>query len=604
MADENKVTITLDLDADTFKGQLKKVEKEAEKQGDKIAKGMSEGIKAGLAVPLVSEGISLIKTLGRAIFDGFINGIKAAEMQSQSITQLNQALSLAGDYSRDASSTMIAFAESLEMGSGHSAELLTNMLALSKAFGASNDEAMGLVRAATELSAVTGMSLESSTRALGQTLNGNIGTLAKFVPALKGMGDEALKSGAAIDFVNQRFGGTAATKMDSYSGAIFRLNKALDDSHKAMGMLVTQSPAVQSALGELSEVISRALNVDTAGADIARPIIMAVTQIAQVLNIVLVGSVEFVYKKVRAVFSAMGYIMVGFAEQAIGIANLVTGKSSETLVKLEDMAKSMREKLGENVENAFDMSFSGNISAALGQISGAVAATSGQLTAMGETATHVNQKFVESMQISNDQIEAENARMKAAFDATQNYFDQVAGHIDQVINQTISASLANLGAAMVGAGAGFSSFASQAGNILGDFFINMGMTIIAADQAIIALKASLTTFFGGLGIAAGIGLVIAGGALKALSGGPSGGAAASAVSTPTPTGGGVNAGLDSGTADTTGAISEIAEREEPQTNVNVNVSGIVTNPRETAEQIASLLKDGFETNALSVRGFV
>jgi hypothetical protein len=92
-------------------------------------------------------------------------------------------------------------------------------------------------------------------------------------------------------------------------------------------------------------------------------------------------------------------------------------------------------------------------------------------------------------------------------------------------------------------------------------------------------------------------MLIAGGVLKGIGGG--GGAAGGGG------GGGVNAGT---TPDANLGISPndipTLERENPATNVSINVSGIITNPRETAQQIADLLKDGFDTSDLNTRGLV
>jgi len=167
-----------------------------------------------------------------------------------------------------------------------------------------------------------------------------------------------------------------------------------------------------------------------------------------------------------------------------------------------------------------------------------------------------------------------------------------ASIVSSAVNNLVVEGFSRLGAALVQGEKGFAGFAKSVAGIMGDFFIQLGTTIIAADQAIIALKASLLSFFGGAGIIAGAGLIIAGGALKALSGGPSGspGGGAEAIS----------AGPDNldsiGAPNVDGVDEDQFESRGP--SVSVVVQGNVLDRRETGLELAEIIRESFDGNAV------
>lgn len=192
--------------------------------------------------------------------------------------------------------------------------------------------------------------------------------------------------------------------------------------------------------------------------------------------------------------------------------------------------------------------------------------------------------------IKEGSLTAEDA-VKRGLGTAVDLIKQQARAVSQVVNTLVVEGFSRLGAALVQGEKGFAGFAKTVAGILGDFFIQMGLTIIAADSAIIALKASLVSFFGGAGIATGIGLVVAGGALKALSGGPAGTATSTAL-------GGAGGGDDFSSigAPTTDLNNEDLVAQGPQ--VNVNIQGNILDRRETGLEIANIIRESFDGNAV------
>lgn len=193
---------------------------------------------------------------GRELVQGIQAVTAAAATQEDAVNQLNTALRLAGDFSDGASQDLQTFASELQKTSVVGDETTLQMLALAKSFGATNEQSKDLVRAAANLSAATGISLESAVRNLGKTFGGLTGELGEVVPALKGLSKEALESGAAIEFINQRFGGAAQAQVQTFSGAVAQLSNTFGDLQEELGRVITRNPAVIKALSGISDLFS------------------------------------------------------------------------------------------------------------------------------------------------------------------------------------------------------------------------------------------------------------------------------------------------------------------------------------------------------------
>ena len=233
------VSIPLQFLADFQKSgkEIEKFSKQSAKSIGKIESGLGNLAKGALAA-------------GAAYFTarGLISGIKAvtqaAATQEAAVNDLNTALATAGDFSQEASDDLQAFASELQNTTTVGDETTLKMLALAKTFGVTNDGAKDLVRAATELSAATGKSLESSVTNLGKTFAGLTGELGESLPALRGLSAESLKAGGAVQLVLDRFSGSAAGKLNTFEGATTALGNAFGDLQENIGKAITNSPEV------------------------------------------------------------------------------------------------------------------------------------------------------------------------------------------------------------------------------------------------------------------------------------------------------------------------------------------------------------------------
>ena len=166
------------------------------------------------------------------------------------------------------------------------------------------------------------------------------------------------------------------------------------------------------------------------------------------------------------------------------------------------------------------------------------------------------------------------------------------------LSKTIGNSFANgiskgiqtvIGAVMDGKDA-FAALGGAILGIIGDLAISVGQFVVATGIAKIALE----SFPGGAAIAAGVGLIAVGTILKMTAGG----------SSPISSGGAVSSGSSNVDVPTGPDLTESVIDEDTllnqQSAVVVNLQGIVTNPVETAQQIADLLLEVSDSNDIKV----
>lgn len=239
--------------AKAFGNTAKKIGGQFKKLGNDLGNGFKKVGDAIFSVQGLIAGIGALLA-GREIL-GFINDVTAAaSIQEDAVNQLNTALRLTGEFSKEASQDFQDFASELQAATKIGDEVVLSQLALAKSFGASNEQAKDLVAAAADLSAATGITLESAVRNLGKTFGGLTGELGEVVPDLKNISKEALESGAAIDFIAQRFGGAAAAEVNTFSGAVAQLSNIFGDLQEEIGFAITQNPAVIAAIKTLSTI--------------------------------------------------------------------------------------------------------------------------------------------------------------------------------------------------------------------------------------------------------------------------------------------------------------------------------------------------------------
>jgi hypothetical protein len=235
----------------------------SKKLGDTISVALG-AFGGGLAL----KGFNALSNAIGSSTDFLKESIKASAEQEAALNRLAQSLRSTGSFSQQAVEDFSQFASELQKTSVFGDEVVIGQLAIAKSLGATNQQAKDLVQAAANLSATFGGSLEENVMKLGKTLNGVVNRdLKQAIPELKGLGEEALKSGDALKIVNERFGGAAASELNTYAGQTTALSNAFSDLQEELGAFVTSSETVNGlisiATGLFQEITQQIVDYNT-----------------------------------------------------------------------------------------------------------------------------------------------------------------------------------------------------------------------------------------------------------------------------------------------------------------------------------------------------
>lgn len=223
MADYN---INADITANTkgYEAGIKKAQDSTKKFSTSLSKVIQGLGKNGLVGAMGSIGLAsagLTATLGAVV--------KIAKQVSQAIgecteaykqqliaeRQLETAINNNPLVTGSAKKRLTEFASEMQKVSNYGDEQLIPMMANLVSLGRTEEETMKIMAVAMDMSASGSMSLDTAITQLNATLNGNIGRLGQQNAELKGLTDEELKSGKAIDILGERFKGLSQATLDT-----------------------------------------------------------------------------------------------------------------------------------------------------------------------------------------------------------------------------------------------------------------------------------------------------------------------------------------------------------------------------------------------------
>lgn len=223
MADYNlKAEIT--ADASGFESGVKKAEKASKKLSTTIS-GVVKGLgKNGLvgalgAVGLASGGLSA--TLGtlvkfaRQVSETMKECTEAYKKQLIAERALDTAIQNNPFITGSSSKALKEFASEMQKVSNYGDEELIPMMTNLVSLGRTESETMKIMSVAMDMASGMGISLDTAITQLNATLNGNIGRLGQQNAELKGLTEEELRQGKAIDILGEKFKGLASATADS-----------------------------------------------------------------------------------------------------------------------------------------------------------------------------------------------------------------------------------------------------------------------------------------------------------------------------------------------------------------------------------------------------
>ena len=201
----------------------------AEKQMGKAGKNID---KLGVSMTKFgAAGLAAAGTLGAGLFKLAQGAIDDQKAQALLAEQLRNTT--------DATDGQIAAVEKMIDATARATGVADDQLRpamgnLVRAFG-DTEKASAVLETALNISAATGRDLETVTIALGRAANGNVGALSRLGIPLDENVKKSKDFGAALEALNQQFGGAAAARAETYAGKLDRTKVALSEAGEAIG---------------------------------------------------------------------------------------------------------------------------------------------------------------------------------------------------------------------------------------------------------------------------------------------------------------------------------------------------------------------------------
>jgi len=582
----NEILTSIALDLESIKNGLNKAAIASEKGGKKAGKKFGKEFEkrsSKLISGISRRFLVLGATIGAAFGGRAI--LQAAAKQEDAVNKLNTALRNAGSFSEGASQNLQQFATDLQSITTVGDETALEMLSLAKAMGATNDQAKDLVKAAANLSAATGLTLESAVKNLGKTFGGLTGELGESVPQLRALSKETLMAGGAIDLINKRFAGAAAAQVKTFSGRMSQLSNRFGDLLEQLGFLVTRSPTIQKFIGFISDAFANLTNKvsdfgktgDVIG-DITKKLVgiaVTITQFAGPTIELFVNGVVNGFNTIR--FGALK--LLSFFKEEF---------KADAEAAFQDLQKSS-EKIFDFSGTAQAEKFLTELQTFIETVDPIARETGNRLAA--SVAQPIKDRTIEATQFFTEAWNQAFSEVALTSKEFQKGLQQKLTGAFLAFRNGVAGSFSSIGAALVKGENAFAAFGKTILGLFGDLAMQMGQFYFLLGLGNLFLNPAAAA----QQIAAGIGLQILGGALKALAGG--GGAA--------PAGGNVGGGVAAGGGGLEAPVQELGQDlGEPEavdsTRVTVNVAGNVLDRRETGLELAEVINEAFGSDGVVI----
>jgi hypothetical protein len=243
MADYN---INANITANTkgYETNIKKAQASTKNFSTSLSKVIQGLGKNGLVGALGAVGLAsagMVATLGavvkiaKKVSETINECTEAYKKQIIAERQLSTAVNNNPLVTGEGERKLKAFASAMQKVTNYGDEELLPMLSNLIALGRTEDEAMQIMTVALDMSASGAMSLDTAITQLNATLNGNVGRLGLQNAELKGLTEEELKNGKAVEILGEKYKGLASATVDTSK----QLKNAMGDFKEVAGEFIT-----------------------------------------------------------------------------------------------------------------------------------------------------------------------------------------------------------------------------------------------------------------------------------------------------------------------------------------------------------------------------
>lgn len=272
--------------------------------------------------------------------------LKNADTQQQAEQRLLTALKGRTDIQQ----RLIAQAAELQSRSVLGDEVVIGQQAYLASLGMTEEQIGRVIEASAQLSAATGMTLDSAVKNLAKTFGGLTGELGESIPKLKELTVEQLKNGEAVDFILENYKGFAESAAQTALGPLRQLNNAWGDFLEQIGAAmmpfatkVTRAlTVVVQMLQSLSPAMKQVLVVVAGLAAAIGPLSLGIGAVIKVLPMLSAG--------LTALLSPVGLVVAAIVAlgAAFAYARIEKQKMIDEMAEsdsLEELERKLRDNL-------------------------------------------------------------------------------------------------------------------------------------------------------------------------------------------------------------------------------------------------------------------
>ena len=179
-----------------------------------------------------AAGVGLAYFGATGIINAFKGSIDAAARQELAERKLQTALGRT-------SKALLEQASALQRVTTVGDEAIIEQQAFLASLKFTESQIKDIITASIDLSAATGISLESAVRNTAKTFSGLAGELGELIPQLRDLTQEEMKAGDAVKVIADLFGGQAKAQTETLTGSIEQMKNALGDAGEAIGILIS-----------------------------------------------------------------------------------------------------------------------------------------------------------------------------------------------------------------------------------------------------------------------------------------------------------------------------------------------------------------------------
>ena len=231
----------------------KKLNIKVRAEGAKKAKQDLKGVESGIAkMGKAAAKAGAVYFAAKGLISGMSKIIELAGEQELAERKLSIALGRR-------SQGLLDQASALQQVSTFGDEAIISQQAFLASLEFSEEQIKKIIEASINLSAATGISLESAVRNTAKTFSGLSGELGELIPQLRGLTAEQMKAGDAVKLMSDLFEGQAEGQTQTMSGSIQQMKNAWGDAAEALGNLF--APAIIKVTGLLKDAANAATTV-------------------------------------------------------------------------------------------------------------------------------------------------------------------------------------------------------------------------------------------------------------------------------------------------------------------------------------------------------